>query len=273
VASAARVGLIIHADDLGMARSINRATFDALECGAVTSASVMVPCPHFAEVADWASSHPDADLGIHLTLTSDAWAQPGWGPLTLPELVPSLVAPSGRFWPDADTFRRNARLEEVEIEAAAQVEAAVAAGVAPTHLDSHMFAMARSADLAGVLARVARRFGIPCLDILRRPSEAPDPLRPTFARVIVANVHDPGESAMVHWERLLDQCRPGLNELIVHCGEDGDELRSMMGETRAFGAAARQGDTVALLDPAFAAAIAQRGIDLMSWRDLDRKRV
>ncbi|MGE0042267.1 MAG: ChbG/HpnK family deacetylase [Vicinamibacterales bacterium] len=264
----ASVALIIHADDLGMARAINRATLDALARGAVTSASAMVPCPHFAEVAGWAAAHPAADIGIHLTFTCDDWARPGWGPLTLPELVPSLVSPAGVFWPDADTFRRNARPEDVEIEATAQVEAAMAAGLAPTHLDSHMFALARSAELAAVLGRVSRRFALPCLDILRRPSAAPDPLRPTFAKVIVANISDADGPGIAPYLRLLDQCRPGLNELIVHCGDDDDEMRGLMGGTRAFGAAARQGDTAALLDPAFTAAVAERRIDLISWRDL-----
>src|SRR5215472_2686454 len=59
--------LIIHADDLAVAHSEDAASFDALDKGAASSASIMIPCPWLTEVADYAKSHPDADLGLHLT--------------------------------------------------------------------------------------------------------------------------------------------------------------------------------------------------------------
>jgi len=37
--------LILHADDLGVAHSVNSASFDALDKGAVSSASIMMPTP------------------------------------------------------------------------------------------------------------------------------------------------------------------------------------------------------------------------------------
>src|ERR1700678_1929760 len=63
--------LVVHADDLGMNHSVNRAIFEALEKGWVTSASILVPCPWFAEVVRWARDHPAADVGIHQDLNSE----------------------------------------------------------------------------------------------------------------------------------------------------------------------------------------------------------
>ncbi len=82
--------LIIHADDLSVAHSVDTASFDALDKKAVTSASIMVPCAWLTEVAWYAKDHPDADLGLHLTLTSE-WKVDRWGPVESKDKVTSLL--------------------------------------------------------------------------------------------------------------------------------------------------------------------------------------
>src|SRR5689334_14110270 len=88
--------LIVHADDVGMTHSINAATIAALDTGLVNSASIMVPCPWFPEIADYAKSHPQVDFGLHLTLTSER-VYYRWGPVASKDKLPTLVDENGYF--------------------------------------------------------------------------------------------------------------------------------------------------------------------------------
>ena len=63
--------LIVHADDIGMARSVNIAAAKAFENGGITSGSVMVPCPWFPDFAAYYREHQPLDVGIHITLTAE----------------------------------------------------------------------------------------------------------------------------------------------------------------------------------------------------------
>src|SRR6266550_7096492 len=120
--------LVIHADDLGMSHSVDRASFEALEKGWITSASILVPCPWFPEVARWAKDHPNADLGVHQALNSE-WANLRWGPISSIDKVPSLLDTDGYFPTDTDAVARHARIPEAEAELRAQIERAQSKGI------------------------------------------------------------------------------------------------------------------------------------------------
>ncbi len=47
------------------------ATNSAFASGGITSGSIMVPCPWFIDFAEHFKTHPDLDVGIHITLTSE----------------------------------------------------------------------------------------------------------------------------------------------------------------------------------------------------------
>src|SRR6266478_5930078 len=105
--------LILNADDLAVSHSEDTASFAALDQKLITSATVMVPCPWFTEVAVYAKAHPDADLGLHLTFTSE-WQGYRWGPIASRALVPSMVGPDGYFYASTSEFIKHSKLDEVE---------------------------------------------------------------------------------------------------------------------------------------------------------------
>src|ERR1700733_4810863 len=152
--------IIVHADDLGETHAVNAAAMKALTGGTINSASLMVPCPWFPEMADYAKTHSDADLGLHLTLTSERVFY-RWGPVAPRDRVPSLVDSNGYFhlnW--TGTTHIDAR--EVELELRAQIERAVGMGLRPTHLDSHQYRLFENGkDIFESALRVAHEYKLP----------------------------------------------------------------------------------------------------------------
>jgi len=134
--------VVIHADDVGFCHGANRAFVELSKLGAITSGSVMVPCPWFTEIAqiaatDAVSNAPSLDVGVHLTLTSEH-AGYRWGPVSNPPSTAGLTDSSGNLWPSVADVRKHAVPDAVEAEWRAQLERALAAGIDVTHLDAHM---------------------------------------------------------------------------------------------------------------------------------------
>ena len=111
-------------------------------------------------MANYAKAHPEADLGLHLTLTSE-WQTYRWGPIASRAVVPSLVGPDGYFYPNSAEVVKHAKLDEVEIEIRAQIERAKSMGLQPSHLDAHMHALYASAELFNVFLKVAHEYKLP----------------------------------------------------------------------------------------------------------------
>ena len=76
-----RARVVIHQDDVGMCHGANTAFVELARAGAITSGSVMVPCPWFTEIAEIAAADPALDLGVHLTLTAEK-AHYRWRPIS-----------------------------------------------------------------------------------------------------------------------------------------------------------------------------------------------
>ncbi len=153
--------LVIHADDVAMCHGANVAFAELARLGTITSGSIMVPCPWFPEIAEIAAAEPDLDIGVHLTLNAEK-ARYRWGPLTPATPASGLTDPDGYFWADVASLRRHAHPDAVEAEWRAQVDRALAAGIAVTHLDAHM-GSALAPEWCHRYLGLARDYGVPVL--------------------------------------------------------------------------------------------------------------
>jgi len=267
--------LVIHADDLGMAHSVNRAILEALEKGWVTSASLLVPCPWFPEAARWARAHPEADLGIHLALTSE-WTTFRWRPLSAAREVPSLLDKEGYLPLVETTVAEKAAPDEVERELRAQVDFAQAAGVHLSHLDSHMGSLFQTAALFERYRRVGAAYRLPLLFPRQAdPGGAPLPpyIQAASADALVDRVLEitPGVAAEGWegaYEKMLGSLPPGAYELIVHLAYDDEEMRGATADHPDWGAAWRQHDFDMVRSARFRDFLKARGFTLVGWKDL-----
>ncbi|MEZ6127797.1 MAG: polysaccharide deacetylase family protein [Planctomycetaceae bacterium] len=270
--------LIVHADDAGMSHSVNMATIEGLESGLVSSVSIMVPCPWFPEFAEYAKTHPDYDYGIHLTLNSE-WQHYRWGPVVSRDKVPSLVDQDGYLWDNVSQVAGNVRAEEVELELRAQIDRARAFGVPISHLDTHMGALVSRPDLVEVYARLGIEYDLPIL-FIREIDEAAAKEYPALkeaAAGIVKALDAKGlpvvdslaqfyggethEQRTASYYRMIRDLKPGVSELIIHCGIENEELKAITNS-----AARRDGDRRIFTSETTRQLLRDENVTLLTWK-------
>jgi len=264
--------LIIHADDLAVAHSEDAASFDALDKGPATSASIMVTCPWLTEVADYAKAHPNADLGLHLTLSAE-WKSYRWGPVESKDKVPSLLDPAGYLWPEVEPAVRSIKPGEAEREIRAQIEHAVSAGIRPTHLDSHMGVLFAKPELFAVYVKVAHEYKLPFL-ALRGPQFPPALLSMLTEKDVILDsliMADPSVNP-ANWKAFytnaIKNLKPGLTEIIVHLAHDDAEFQAVAVDHPDYGSAWRRRDYDAVTSPEFKQLLEDNHVILIHWKDL-----
>ncbi|MGB7845925.1 MAG: polysaccharide deacetylase family protein [Candidatus Acidiferrum sp.] len=257
--------LVIHADDFGMLHSVNTATIEALNNHWITSASILVPCPWFPEVARTAREHPEWDLGIHLALTSE-WTTVRWRPLAFPNSGSSLTDKDGYLPATSDQVIQKAQLPDIDREMRAQIDTALASGVHLTHFDSHMWAVGRAAP--SVYVKLGRSYGLPVLMDHGVLQPDADPAAVLIDRILGL---EPGFSAdqwLNAYENILRPLPPGTYQLIVHLAYADDEMQAATFDHADWGAQWRQNDFDLVKNPAFQRFLKDQGFTLVSWRDL-----
>jgi len=265
--------LILHADDLGVAHSVNAASFDALDKGAVSSASIMMPTPWVTEVATYARQHPNADLGLHLTLTSE-WLTYRWGSVESKDKVPTLLDSTGTFPSDVPPVVARAKPAEVERELRAQVERAMALGIRPTHLDSHMGTLFTTPELIATYVKVAHDYHLPFLAMKTSPfGGVPMPVSSKDVlvdAVVIAGPEVPRDQWKAFYLNAIATLKPGLTEMIVHLGHDDAELQAVTVDHEPYGSAWRQRDYDVVTSAEFKKALQDNQVRLVTYRELQK---
>ena len=228
---------ILHADDLGMFPSTVPAFKALFQAGMVTSGSIMAPTTAFRPMVEWAVNHPQADLGLHLTLTNE-WQNYPWRPLTNgTPAAKSLIDSRGRFPTSVEALENKATEEAVYQELKAQLQFARELGFEPTHLDSHMYAL-MSKSFVSAYFRIGLEEGIPFfltrshLDQLRGFIGPPELVSlweksqfPLFDYEFDLGIHQRGPGELDAVRNFFFNLPPGLSYVILHPAKDSAELR------------------------------------------------
>ena len=267
--------LIVHADDVGMTHSVNAATIAALENGFVNSASIMVPCPWFPEIAGYAKSHPQTDFGLHLTLTSERIYY-RWGPVASKDKIPSLVDENGYFHHDWTAATR-IDPKEAELELRAQINGAYTMGIRPTHLDSHQYRLLDNGkELFQAFLRVAHDYKLPAFVARDWFAERPyleSALSPTDIVLDHTVTIDPNvspEKWSEFYKKALKNLQPGITEFVIHLAYADEEMKAATRERDTWGAAWRQRDFAFFTSSEFRQLLREQNIRLITWRELAR---
>jgi hopanoid biosynthesis associated protein HpnK len=148
--------LIVNADDFGYTTGVNRAIVSAHRTGIVTSTSLMANGKAFPDAVERWKENPSLDVGCHVNFVEGR-------PVSAPEKVPHLVNSAGEFHGLARFGLRLATgrvpEQEMERELSAQIETILAAGIIPSHVDTHQHIHLHPL-VAAVVERVGKRYGI-----------------------------------------------------------------------------------------------------------------
>lgn len=284
--------LILNADDFGMTRGVNEGIVRAHREGILTSTTLMANGEAFDDAVERARANPELGVGCHLVLVGGKCVAPR-------ESVSSLVDADGTL-PDslalfvARISSGMIRREEIERELRAQIAKIRAAGIEPTHLDTHKHTHAHPRVME-VLGQVAKECGIMRV---RKPIEdlhdswetskaggqgislqilaagAVRAIAPQFTTIskkygllspdYFLGLATTGRLGPALLRGIIGTVGEGTTEIMLHPGIcDADLARSGSRLQKH-----REDEMRGLLDPGVRSAITERGIRLISYREL-----
>ena len=276
--------VIFHVDDAGMSHDSNMGAIKAIEDGIATSLSIMMPCSWVPEMTAYVKQHAQVDAGVHLTLTSE-WKNYRWGPVAGKAVVGGLVDSDGCLWRTVLDVGAHATPDEVETEILAQIDKLRAAGIEPTHLDSHM-GVCFLPQYFSSYVKVGIEKKIPVLIFgghMQHIGNGVGALK-SMVRMMAKTVWDSGlpviddlvtqptrakdyEQRKAELIKLLREMQPGITEVIVHCTLPSETFSHISSS-----GANRHAELRLMIDPDIKAFIKEEGIVLTTWRELTQRR-
>jgi len=267
--------LVVNADDFGFTRDVNAGIVRAHREGILTATTLMANGDAFEDALRLAAGNPSLDIGVHLQMVQGQ---------SLSEPTRLLPASVGALIGDLLAGRWDV-LKELE----AQVEKILAAGIKPSHLDTHKHTHLLPAVLDAV-ARVSEKYEIRWV---RKPFDLPldgrraswktraasvamSRLRGHFSRVLsrygalstnhFAGFLWTGDFSAQDLVQLIRSLPQGSTEFMCHPGILGEELRAAPTRLKE----SRELELQALIDPSVRKAIASEGIELVGYNELPR---
>lgn len=276
--------ILLHSDDAGMCEEANIAVWNYSLKNHVQSAAVMMPCPNAEEMVEWAKKHPAADIGVHLTLTSE-WKNYRWATITDPAKVPGLIDTEGKMWRDVPEVVQNATPKEVETEIHAQIDKMLKMGYKPTHIDTHMGTLYGSPDFAKVFFETAVKYNIPANaidlsnkevaehyraagypindEMIRYLESYPLPKLDNFTSVPNGKSY---VDKLANFMMLVKALKPGLTEIIFHPSIATDNLKSITGSWQQ-----RIWEAEMFSDPVILQFFKDNDIEITTWREIMKR--
>lgn len=255
--------LIVRGDDMGAAHSINEAIVKCHREGIQSSIEVIVPSPWFPEAVQMLKDLPDADVGVHLALSSE-WDTIKWRPISD---CPSLRDADGFFFPmifpNPNYPRRSLKesswkLSDVEKELRAQIELAKKHIPQLSHLSYHMYCIGIDDEVKTLARKLAIEYR---LDI--------EPQDKKVKSVSYVGAKRTAEEKLASFAKMLEGLEPGQTYLFVdHPAFDTPEMRAVRHIGYEDVAIDRQGVTDTWTNPQIRNVIKSRGIQLIGYRDL-----
>lgn len=269
---------IIHTDDIGMCLASVKAFADLWDFGLISSGAIMFPCPWALKAAEYASQHPQADLGVHSTLTSE-WSTYRWGPISTRDPRSGLVDTQGCFYPKSKQAQEHADPDFTEAELEAQVQLALSSGMQPTHMDTHMGAVG-SLELIPRYLKVCLKHRLPAM--MFRMDEAAwqarglDGQTAAMAAGMMSQLEALGlplldairgmdlgapDNRLGQAKQAFRDLEPGITHFILHPSVDMPELREITPDWRS-----RVGDYETFMSTELRSFIQSEGIQVIGYR-------